>query len=337
MASSINASTTAGVVTTADTSGVLNIQTAGTTAISISASQAVSFTNSPTVTGGTANGVAYLNGSKVLTTGSALVFDGTNLGVGVTPVGLDSRFKNLEIGTATSLSAITVSSTSLLTYLQHNSYVDAAGATKHKAAGSNYASQYSQSGTGAHIFQSTSSAQVGGTACSYTAVLNQGGVGKTLALEGGTVSTGTGITFPATQSASSDANTLDDYEEGTYAYTANPDTGSITLTAATGYYTKIGRLVNIRAYVDVASVSSPTGNVYFTAPFPCRRVTAVGSIDAIGTFNSFSGNTLVVKIQLSQTIVYLQTFNSSTGGNGAAAAYLKAGSAFALNITYETD
>ena len=41
MASSINASTTAGVVTTADTSGVLNIQTAGTTAIAIDASQAV--------------------------------------------------------------------------------------------------------------------------------------------------------------------------------------------------------------------------------------------------------------------------------------------------------
>jgi len=35
--------------------------------------------------GGTANGVAYLNGSKVLTTGSALTFDGTGLGVGVSP------------------------------------------------------------------------------------------------------------------------------------------------------------------------------------------------------------------------------------------------------------
>ena len=37
-----------------------------------------------TLSGGTANGVAYLNGSKVLTTGSALVFTGTNLGVGTT-------------------------------------------------------------------------------------------------------------------------------------------------------------------------------------------------------------------------------------------------------------
>jgi len=32
-----------------------------------------------TISSGTANGVAYLNGSKILTTGSALVFDGTNV------------------------------------------------------------------------------------------------------------------------------------------------------------------------------------------------------------------------------------------------------------------
>jgi len=38
-----------------------------------------SFSANPTFSGGTANGVAYLNGSKVLTSGSALTFDGTNL------------------------------------------------------------------------------------------------------------------------------------------------------------------------------------------------------------------------------------------------------------------
>ena len=37
---------------------------------------------SATLSGGTANGVTYLNGSKVLTSGSALTFDGANLGVG---------------------------------------------------------------------------------------------------------------------------------------------------------------------------------------------------------------------------------------------------------------
>jgi hypothetical protein len=43
------------------------------------------FSSNPILSAGTANGVAYLNGSKALTTGSALIFDGTNLGVGVTP------------------------------------------------------------------------------------------------------------------------------------------------------------------------------------------------------------------------------------------------------------
>ena len=53
----------------------------GTTAAAVSAT---TLTTSSTVTlnGGTANGVAYLNGSKVLTTGSVLVFDGTNVGIG---------------------------------------------------------------------------------------------------------------------------------------------------------------------------------------------------------------------------------------------------------------
>ena len=37
--------------------------------------------------GGTANGVLYLNGSKAATSGSALVFDGTNLGIGTSSPG----------------------------------------------------------------------------------------------------------------------------------------------------------------------------------------------------------------------------------------------------------
>ncbi|NBU72321.1 MAG: hypothetical protein EBS53_12895, partial [Bacteroidetes bacterium] len=37
----------------------------------------------PTLSAGTANGVAYLNGSKVLTTGSGFNTDGTNIGIGV--------------------------------------------------------------------------------------------------------------------------------------------------------------------------------------------------------------------------------------------------------------
>ena len=62
-----------------------NAATATTsTNVSGGTASVTSLTNSgsTTLSGGTANGVAYLNGSKVLTTGSALTFDGTNLGVG---------------------------------------------------------------------------------------------------------------------------------------------------------------------------------------------------------------------------------------------------------------
>jgi len=45
----------------------------------------IAFSAALTLSAGTANGVPYLNGSKVLTSSSALQFDGSNLGLGVTP------------------------------------------------------------------------------------------------------------------------------------------------------------------------------------------------------------------------------------------------------------
>lgn len=65
------------------------------------------------------------------------------------------------------------------------------------------------------------------------------------------------LRFPATQSASSDANTLDDYEEGTW--TPSIGTGStqptFTYTSRGGTYVKIGRQV-IAWFYAVVSVSS---------------------------------------------------------------------------------
>ena len=63
-----------------------DLSTTGNTTLGDAAGDTLTINGSTTTfTQGTANGVAYLNGSKVLTTGSALVFDGTNLGIGVTP------------------------------------------------------------------------------------------------------------------------------------------------------------------------------------------------------------------------------------------------------------
>jgi hypothetical protein len=65
---------------------------------------------------------------------------------------------------------------------------------------------------------------------------------------GGIISAaGGGIQFPATQIASADANTLDDYEEGTWTPTI---TGVSTYTTQNAVYTKIGKFVTVYGEID---------------------------------------------------------------------------------------
>ena len=75
---------------------------------------------------------------------------------------------------------------------------------------------------------------------------------------------GSGITFPATQSASSDANTLDDYEEGTWTPTAG---GTSTYSTQSGQYVKIGKLVYVNAVVVFTAIGTGSTNVLSGLPF----------------------------------------------------------------------
>ena len=63
-----------------DNAGV--VQTLATKATTSGSFASTTISTSETLSYGTINGVAYLNGSRVLTTGGVLVFDGTNLGLG---------------------------------------------------------------------------------------------------------------------------------------------------------------------------------------------------------------------------------------------------------------
>lgn len=73
--------------------------------------------------------------------------------------------------------------------------------------------------------------------------------------------------FPATQVPSADANTLDDYEEGTW--TPTPTNLTVVGTPTyTGRYTKIGRIVNARILVtSTTNTSSTYGSTRFDVPF----------------------------------------------------------------------
>jgi hypothetical protein len=77
---------------------------------------------------------------------------------------------------------------------------------------------------------------------------------------------GAGISFPATQSASTDANTLDDYEEGTWT----PTQGSFstwTSPVFTATYTKVGRLVTLFLQQTSGTVGWSAGQYIGGVPF----------------------------------------------------------------------
>jgi hypothetical protein len=100
---------------------------------------------------------------------------------------------------------------------------------------------------------------------------------STIGVGGTTPSTsGAGISFPATQSASSNANTLDDYEEGIWTpIVAGASTaGSVAYNNRYGYYTKIGRLVYLSFDLDVSSFSGGAGGLSLVSlPFPGTNLT----------------------------------------------------------------
>jgi hypothetical protein len=77
-------------------------------------------------------------------------------------------------------------------------------------------------------------------------------------------SSGVGITFPATQSASSNANTLDDYEEGTWTPSIG---GTATYTNQEGGYIKIGRLVFVQAFLNLNTLGTGSQTTISGLPF----------------------------------------------------------------------
>jgi hypothetical protein len=204
----INASSSGsgGIVQTADASGVLQLQSNGTTALTVDTS--------------------------------------ANVGIGATPTEKLTVNGNIKLGTSGTAFIYGPSTTG-------RSIISNSDSTAYMVLyGSSYGSSVDS------FLQFTA-----GT--TSTTVLNANGA---LSLAGAVrTATGVGITFPATQSASSDANTLDDYEEGTWTpvfkcTSVNP---TYTATSAIGKYTKIGNVVYYSFYLySSGGATGGSGDVY---------------------------------------------------------------------------
>ena len=118
---------------------------------------------------------------------------------------------------------------------------------------------------------------------------------------------GAGISFPATQSASSDANTLDDYEEGTWTPTIYGDSsaGSTSYNNQSGIYTKIGRVVTVGAVVDI---NSATGSGYLRIggfPFAGASNNISNTVPMISNLNWGGGSFIAIDFPSNQTAAYV--------------------------------
>jgi hypothetical protein len=125
---------------------------------------------------------------------------------------------------------------------------------------------------------------------------------------GTTTANGIGITFPATQSASTDANTLDDYEEGTWTPTDGSGAGRAFSNIGCSYV-KIGRQVTVNAFFTVDISASAAAFAVNGLPF-----SSTASTQTIGTFNSSSGNAGTSYISASSSSVQVatpSTYNTS--------------------------
>ena len=166
-------------------------------------------------------------------------------------------------------------------------------------------------------------------------------VGVTTAnANGGVLQLKSGITFPATAVAATDANTLDDYEEGTWTAAFVPSTsGTITMNNATATYTKVGRVVTINGLLSVTSVSSPLGYLLINGlPFAGGAGASKRCAIAINneSMNVTMTTVLVASIQSGSEIYVFK--NDSVGGQSlTTAADVKAGTIIFVGGTYTID
>ena len=115
--------------------------------------------------------------------------------------------------------------------------------------------------------------------------------GQTLALDSAVPNSGTGITFPATQSASSNANTLDDYEEGTWTPVIGGTTSESgqSYSGQTGNYTKVGRLVTVNFRVALTAKGTVAGEICVKGlPFAVQNSITFGA--GVTYYNNMGAN-----------------------------------------------
>ena len=136
-------------------------------------------------------------------------------------------------------------------------------------------------------------------------------VGVSANANGGILQLSGGITFPATAVAASDANTLDDYEEGSWTPTYAPSSGSfttMTVNVQGARYVKIGQQVTVSAYFFTTAVDATgaSGNISISGlPFTTRSTQVVRYGAVLGYTAGFNSKPIIAYIFNDSTSIEL--------------------------------
>jgi hypothetical protein len=121
-----------------------------------------------------------------------------------------------------------------------------------------------------------------------------------------------GIRFPATQVSSANANTLDDYEEGTWTPTVG---GNSTYSFQDGRYIKIGNLVWAKVRLTITTLG--TGSTTIISGLPFASGSAVGGVgNSIGYFENMAVNVIAPVFFLGANSTIITVNGRASAGAG---------------------
>lgn len=126
------------------------------------------------------------------------------------------------------------------------------------------------------------------------------------------------LKFPAAQNASSDANTLDDYEEGTWSPTLSGTGGGSgqAYTVQFGRYVKIGTHVFIHGRLTMSTRGSITGVAIITSlPFSSASTNYEGSFN-VGYWNGMTSSFVFLGLIIQPSTTQAQFWGASAAVTG---------------------
>jgi len=144
------------------------------------------------------------------------------------------------------------------------------------------------------------------------------GVGVTPSAGNGAIQLSAGVGFPATQVASANANTLDDYEEGTWTpvFQGTVTVGTYVYSTQVGRYTKVGNLVTVFGHLLISSITTAATGVmrigglpFTTSSVDVYAAATVGYTDLI----TISSGTLALSVNTGGVVIDMYRIISGAG------------------------